>query len=142
MFSMVRNIKNIFSVREDGDPGLNIFNGVRVISMCWIVYGHEYNARMRIATNLASIEDTLSSNWTVFVLAGVYSVDIFFFMSGFFFSYIFLGKLNKLRFNIVTYIQTIIHRVYRILPLYAMILLLMYRVLPFVGSGPMWNDFI
>ena len=110
--------------------------------MCWVVYGHEYNARMKIATNLASIQDVLTSTYSLVVIAGVYAVDVFFFMSGFFFTYIFMIKLSKMRFNFLVYISTLIHRVYRILPLYALLILFMVRVMPWLGSGPIWNDFV
>lgn len=52
MFSLVRNIKSILKLRDDGDSALDIFNGIRVLAMCWVIYSHEYNSRLRVVTNL------------------------------------------------------------------------------------------
>lgn len=59
------------------------------------MYGHEYNARLKVITNLSSLADIFESTYSLVVISAVYAVDIFFFMSGFFFTYIYLTKLQK-----------------------------------------------
>ena len=142
-FSLTENISKIFEVRSGGDGGLNIFNGLRVICICWIIYGHEYNSKANNSSNLMfEFEGILSSTWTLIVMSAVYSVDVFFFMSGFFFTYTFLDKVKKMILNIFSYALIIFHRILRIWPSLLFILFMWWKISPHLATGPAANDLV
>ena len=42
-FSPANNIKKLFTVSKKGDQSLAVLNGVRVLSIGWVVVGHSFN---------------------------------------------------------------------------------------------------
>eukprot|EP01016_Furgasonia_blochmanni_P021925 TRINITY_DN24030_c0_g2_i1.p1 TRINITY_DN24030_c0_g2~~TRINITY_DN24030_c0_g2_i1.p1 ORF type:complete len:213 (+),score=82.32 TRINITY_DN24030_c0_g2_i1:40-639(+) len=77
-------------------------------------------------------------------LGAVYAVDVFFFMSGFLFCFIFLAKIAKSPKGLTpaVYGMTLFHRIYRLWPCLFLTIMLWWKVAPALGSGPMWNEFI
>ena len=59
-FSPINNIKKLFTVSKRGDQSLAVLNGVRVLSIGWIVIGHSFSFLQAIPivnlTNLQSIQ--------------------------------------------------------------------------------------
>ena len=141
-FSFSENVKKVFNSREGGDQNLNVFNGVRVLAICYVMYGHEYSERANNAQNILEVPLITVSNWAMVIEAALYAVDVFFFMSAFLFTYIFLCKLERMQFTVSTYFLTIIHRVLRLWPTLALCLLFWWKLTPYVTSGPIWNEFV
>ena len=58
-FSPVNNIRKLFIVSKKGDQSLAVLNGVRVLSIGWIVVGHSFNFILLVPmvnmTNMRSI---------------------------------------------------------------------------------------
>lgn len=56
-FSFVNNFRKLFKVEEPKGENASfvIFNGVRALSICWVIYGHEMLIRSRNAYNLADV---------------------------------------------------------------------------------------
>lgn len=50
---MITNLKKIFLVKPTPDPTLNIFNGVRVLSIGWVILGHTYLMRLSFAKDVS-----------------------------------------------------------------------------------------
>ena len=42
-FSPINNVKKLFTVNKKGDQSLAVLNGVRVLSIGWVVVGHSFN---------------------------------------------------------------------------------------------------
>lgn len=141
-FSLYTNIQKLLTSRSLERTGafenLDILNSVRVISLCWIIFGHVYMLRA-FYTALANPEDAL--DWIkevqgVLVYGAFYAVDVFFWLSGFLMGYIFLleyDRKDKMMWN-----KLYLHRFYRILPTYAIVLFSTWKLIKFMGDGPIW----
>eukprot|EP00344_Euplotes_crassus_P004315 CAMPEP_0196999320 /NCGR_PEP_ID=MMETSP1380-20130617/4542_1 /TAXON_ID=5936 /ORGANISM="Euplotes crassus, Strain CT5" /LENGTH=290 /DNA_ID=CAMNT_0042416225 /DNA_START=85 /DNA_END=956 /DNA_ORIENTATION=+ len=96
-FYLLENTSKLFFARsKDGDKNLEILNGVRVLSMAWVILGHTYYYAMRTALHNPLVPLDLLKSFTFnIVSSGPYSVDIFFWLSGFLGVYILLGSTHK-----------------------------------------------
>ena len=70
-------------VNPKHDTNLHVFNGVRFLSILWVLLGHQYLYRASFITNYIEIPLILDDTILNFVAAGFFSVDTFFFLSGF-----------------------------------------------------------
>jgi hypothetical protein len=113
-------------------------NGMRVVSMLFIVLGHTLSESMSIAgfRNEEWIPKTrLSYNaattqlWTYIFVVGQLTVDTFFMISGFLLSYI--GKDRRMPILMGTAL-----RYCRLLPLFGSVMLLYICIMPFLAFGP------
>jgi len=76
----------------------NFLDGIRSLSFCWVILGHTLLTGMMSLDNVQTLFDTSAKQWFItFVLTAFYSVDTFFWLGGFLFSYIFMRKLQKMR---------------------------------------------
>mmetsp|Transcript_13459 Transcript_13459/g.11524 ORF Transcript_13459/g.11524 Transcript_13459/m.11524 type:complete len:383 (+) Transcript_13459:155-1303(+) len=139
-FDLRKNFNRLVTVKytDNYDYNLELFNGLRVLFMMYVVYGHTYLFGTQYCGNPNDIL-LIAKGWYLLVIyAALYSVDAFFFMSGFFFAFIAIGKLKKMRANIKSYLSLCFHRLFRIWPSYAFAILFFYKILRFMGSGPIW----
>lgn len=104
---------------EKHDSNLDILNGARVLSIMWVMLGHEYGFRLLYTSNYATILSLKSDLFINFVHAGFYSVDTFFFLGGLLSTYVLTSKLKHHRPSAKTYFGIVFHRVIRILPTYS-----------------------
>jgi hypothetical protein len=141
-FSWSENLEKLFSTKEGMDTNLDVFNGIRFFSMCYVIIGHEYIVRMGSSMNISDIPDILKeTGWTDIISAATYSVDVFFFMGGFFVAFVMLGKLSnpKIKFNLKFVLSSYFHRFYRIWPSYAIAILIYWKISIYFGDGPLWS---
>ncbi|XP_048260581.1 nose resistant to fluoxetine protein 6-like isoform X1 [Bombus terrestris] len=128
-FSFLTNIEEIFKP-EKGDDNLRVFYGLKTLTIAWIILGHALTYAFHILSNkwLVYIETEellmqVISNFT-------FSVDAFFFMSGFLLSYTFLKERRKYqgippiakRMN--EFFQRIVKRYIRLTPAYFVVILI------------------
>lgn len=135
-----KNFQKIVTVKytDTYDYNLEIFNGIRVLMMLYVVYGHSFIFGTNYIDNLTDIPE-LAESWTLLVIFGaLYSVDVFFYMSGFLFAYIGLNKLRKVRPTPLNFIGMCFHRLLRFWPTYAVAVMVFWRVGPLLGEGPIW----
>jgi len=139
-FDARKNFLRIVTVKytDHYDFNLEIFNGLRVFYFLYVVYGHTYMMGTNYIDNLADLPDYAQGWWLLIVFAALYAVDAFFFMSGFFFAFIALSKLQKMRPSPKNYMVLAFHRLFRIWPAYIFAILFFWRILPLMGSGPVW----
>ena len=87
-FDLKRNISH-FNIRKN--ENLNILDGVRALAMMWVVFGHTYFFYLFIGVeNSFSLPDVARHPYFLVVEAGLFSVDVFFMLGGFFLACIML----------------------------------------------------
>ena len=100
-FAFFYNVRKLCTVGAGDGGNISVLNGVRVLSMCWVVLGHAFIFTIFTPSlNPESTEDLLKnffltivcdcSNLTFQVPGGFFSVDSFFFLSGFLAAYLML----------------------------------------------------
>ena len=77
---------------EGFDPNLEVFAGVRTMSMMYVILGHVASTFM-LGINYMNILGEMKSTFVTFVEGGFYAVDVFFCMAGFLGTYVLLFKL-------------------------------------------------
>ena len=154
-FNCAPHIERLFA--PGGSPELRCLDGVRVFSMLWVVLGH--TLAVQSAIGFSNPEDllppagALASVLGQLFFAARFSVDTFFFVSGFLVVHALLKRLRApadggggrheasgafaLRYSrAAPYLA--LHRFVRITPPYMACLLFWWKVAPLLGQGPMW----
>lgn len=189
-----RNIVDTDTLDDEIPPSVsvsssNCLNGMRSISMLWIIFGHTMAVQSSIGyVNPAAVlppTGMMSSYLGSIILSARYAVDTFFFIGGYL---VMSGLLKRRDHDIVTsrelksvenvkrltrdlglvkshivisdyndnnknhqeqdnhtkmwIPQFLLHRILRILPTYAFVLLLWWKVGVYMGSGPFWPKFV
>jgi peptidoglycan/LPS O-acetylase OafA/YrhL len=120
-------------------PGsLNGLNGLRVMSMFWIILGHTgvFMANTGV-DNLQYTAEHIAGRWGFqFIPAGEFAVDTFFYLSAFLTTYFTLQTLqDKGR---VSWSMYFFHRFWRLTPVYLFVLFLWWQLSPYFVKGPLW----
>jgi len=124
--------------KVDSSRPTDCLNGMRVLSMFFIVMGHGLHEPMDIAgyRNAECILktpfclDAANTNmWTYLLLAGQLGVDTFFFIAGFLLS--FVGRSRSMPIVLGTVL-----RYARLLPLFAFVMMVYVLISPFLAFGP------
>ncbi|XP_065085856.1 O-acyltransferase like protein [Ochlerotatus camptorhynchus] len=99
-FSVVTNFQSICD-KNVGNDTIPSIHGLRAISMLWVILGHTMIVVFKYSDNMELRKVVEKEVLFQAILNGAYSVDTFFFISGFLVSYIYFrtnakGKLEKL----------------------------------------------
>jgi hypothetical protein len=105
-FSVYTNLQKLFLSQSPEKTGtmktLDIFNGVRVMSMGWVILGHVFTLRVYFApsVNLDNLADWYKNPKGAMIYGAEYAVDAFFWLSEFLVAYFFIMEYNaKNRMN-------------------------------------------
>lgn len=138
-FSFTANWDRLFAPIPGG---LEAFNGLRVMSILWVVLGHTFSSFIGISSNLYYMLGTVINRWSFqFVPNAEYAVDTFFFISGFLVTYYLYKRLRQIgirKFFPFEFILFYVHRVLRLMPMYIFILGIYWTLTPMMGEGPLW----
>ena len=138
-FSFTRNIRKIFwgPPAKEGDY-LVIFNGVRILSILYVILGHGFTSIFQVPFTEIEGLDRLLGSWGFYIITGgVFAVDVFFFLSAFLGSYLMLLKFYTKRNMNIPLIY--FHRIYRLVIPIAFVIALFLTFMIFLGDGPVWN---
>ena len=132
-FSFIKNVQKLLNT-STAKGSLACLNGMRVLSMWWIILGHVYLYCQAVLDNpWAALPVT--SRFTFQVIGNAtFSVDTFFFLSGLLVAYLALrevkekGKLN--------WIHYFLHRFWRLTPLYSFVLMVYTTLCIHMFGGP------
>ncbi|XP_055869141.1 nose resistant to fluoxetine protein 6-like isoform X2 [Biomphalaria glabrata] len=140
----VHNVLLSFSVRKSlstvlktdySDGDIKCLNGLRVLSMMWVVFGHTSNFIPKGRKDKE--EYTFEFIFYLFCNAP-FAVDSFFLLSGCLVSYIFITKIKAIGYLTASHmIQYYSHRYLRLTPLFALTILIHTGLSPYLGNGPM-----
>lgn len=146
-FSIVSNGQKLLLTRTQerlGKPdSLELLNGVRVMSIGWVILGHTCLNYMyyAVTSNYNTAFDQAKESNYIVVAGGFYAVDTFFWLSGLLMAYLFILEVNKTpNFSAWKLSMVYIHRYLRITPVYMFCLLFFWAMQVYIGSGPMWFD--
>lgn len=137
-FSSVTNTQEFLNTSMRSHE-IKCLHGLRVITMCWIICVHtlQYNEWSGF-NRVYSTEISFKNPTMQPLLNANYVVDNFFLMSGLLASYTtwFANKGSALNFSIF---NSLLGRYLRLTP-QALLVSLMYMLLPLIGDGPFWYD--
>ena len=126
-FSLFQTVPTLLATNQ-GPSVIKCLNGMRVISMTWVILGHTFAFSMAFTTaDNPSVLPSLASRYSFQAVGNAYfSVDSFFFLSGVLVAYLTLREMKRKngRFPVLHYY---VHRYLRITPTYAFLL--------FFGAG-------
>jgi hypothetical protein len=131
-------------IHRDADRKYQALDGIRAFSMFWIISSHTSNLSLIVGfTNwqhvFTDVLTAFSSN--LYFLSANFAVDSFFFLSGFLSSHVFLKKLSNPGPK-PPIVAVLFGRWLRLVPLYFIVMLISWNIVPIVGSGPFWFLYI
>lgn len=134
-FSLVKNFKALVG---PSPPSLSFLNGLRAISITWVILGHSLDYMNYVGIlNFAHVITKNVQGPAAQVFPGAeFSVDTFFWLSGFLGTFLTVQELkNKKRVNWFLYY---FHRVWRLSPAYFYALFFYMCVSVYLSDGPFW----
>ena len=138
-FSVFKNVTMILSTKQPS-TAITSLNGIRVISMFWVILCHTYVWGYGYSTNPLYIAYHSAPRFSTQVIVnGFFSVDSFFFLSGLLVAYLTLREMERKngRFPFITYY---LHRYLRLTMVYAFLLFFWWNLTMYLGNGPMWES--
>ena len=141
-FSVYTNYQKLLAARSGSRKDtLEILNGIRVMSMGWVILGHVYDLRAALppVKNPEDLPGVMKKSKTAFIYGAYFSVDTFFWMSGMLMAYLLAQQLDSSRgIRWKGWVYLYFHRLYRILPAYMFVLFMCWAFTKYMGNGPLW----
>lgn len=133
-FSLYSNGKKLFGTQTAEGP-LACLNGLRVLSMFWVILGHSYAFAIAFMENTADAAKILTRFSFQPIINGTYSVDSFFFLSGLLVAYLAIKQIDEK--GSLNWFYYFIHRYWRLTPLYAFVIFYFAYVFQYTFVGPL-----
>lgn len=140
-FSVYSNGKKILSTKKTAGT-LGAVNGVRVLSISWVILGHIFAFIIGVVSNVGYFYTVdLKRRSYQAILNAFVSVDSFFLLSGLLVSYLLLKELRRNEGNI-KWLQFIpkfyFHRYWRLTPSLMLLMFVYVPLFPYISDGPFW----
>ena len=118
---------------------LTYLHGIRVLSLFWIILLHCNGIFQASFAPVDNLNDMVHSNRRLLqiVLNTAYGVDTFFVLSGLLVMYTNMSKKVKNKGQ-TNWFKYYFHRFFRLTPSYMFVILLVAKLRPFFGAGPVW----
>lgn len=141
-FSLMDNLSRLLDVNP-ARREISCVHGIRFLSMSWIILGHTYVFPILQIENLLDAFKDIDTLPFYTVMNGSFSVDSFFVLSGFLLSYLFYSEYRRADGERTSgfwfWVMFYVHRIWRLTPLYAIVLWIDASVAHYVSSGPYWD---
>ncbi|KAI5639154.1 acyltransferase family domain-containing protein [Phthorimaea operculella] len=136
-FSLYTNTRRFLTFKSS--PGaLECVDGIRAISMLWVVVGHTYSfTLLRFIHNMFDIYEWMTDISSTWINAAPITVDTFFMLSGVLVVYTTIGKISRARF-IRAIPMFYLNRLLRMFPLLAAMILFQASLINHLADGPFW----
>jgi len=140
-FSIYNNTLRLFNTRPSGSDSLSCINGIRFLSLSWVVIGHSYTAfkplGKALVNNYGELVDWLQNGAMAVVFNAYPSVDTFFLIGATLLSYITLKELDKNNGSgPVFWIKFYVHRYIRLTGVFSVIIFFHATLLKYFATGP------
>ncbi|KAI5698047.1 hypothetical protein M8J75_001002 [Diaphorina citri] len=134
VFSIPRNVSNLFSRK-----GILLIDGLKGLGIVCTIVFHREIFGLAYAKNLEYFEEGIHSLSFCLLTASTFLLDIFFFFSGYLLAWPIIENLNRKR--TVNFFNIIVNRVFRLYPMYLMMIWFSIFVLPYISQGPLWKSY-
>ncbi|XP_050346925.1 O-acyltransferase like protein-like [Nymphalis io] len=134
-FSVYTNTRRLLNFAPNSNA-LNCLDGIRSISMMWVVVGHTFSM-YNFNADLTKSLNWLTSGDAVWISTGLFTVDSFFLMAGLLLVYTSVGRMTGVQVLKRLHVFYL-NRLLRMFPLLASLVLLEASVFHRVGDGPYW----
>ncbi|XP_037778184.1 nose resistant to fluoxetine protein 6-like [Penaeus monodon] len=140
-FSVYTNFTKIFQISTEPKAGtITCLYGIRVLSMTWVILGHQYVYTLTSTANLLGAAKKVQGILFQVIANGNLCVDSFFFISGLLVANGVLSEVKRTgKFNVILYV---VHRLLRLMPAIALVCLFMASLLEYIVTGPYAYDVI
>lgn len=137
-FSIIRNTSKIMDCSVPASA-ITSLNGVRVLSMWWVILGHTYLWLLvyRTINDLGLGVNIIHRFSFQAVNNAFFSVDSFFLLSGLLVGYLSFRRMDK-NCGRLPLFQFYFHRFWRLTPSYMFVILFYANLYAFLGEGPLW----
>ncbi|KAH7645179.1 nose resistant to fluoxetine protein 6 isoform X1 [Dermatophagoides farinae] len=136
-FSTKQNWQKLFQVT--GGESINVFHGLKFLAMFWIIAQHSmsFSSIWINFSNPFDIKYKVYNILEIFLLNGTFSVDIFFFISGYLVMHSLVRSMSAdtSRLNLKTFY---LNRYIRMTPTMMFLIFFSTTVLRYLGNGPEW----
>ncbi|XP_068152669.1 nose resistant to fluoxetine protein 6 [Drosophila tropicalis] len=141
IFSARANSKALFQVSTKKNPNvISSLNGIRCMSLIWVCYGHDYIMGITSPNiNYLEVYSWMKSPYMEFINQGVFAVDSFFYLSGLLVAMITLRTMERAKGKLNVPLMYL-HRYLRLTPIVAVSILVYYKLLPYLGDGPLYGN--
>ncbi|XP_026483450.2 O-acyltransferase like protein-like [Vanessa tameamea] len=134
-FSVYTNTRRLLTFAPSSNA-LECLDGIRSISMMWVVIGHTFSM-YNFNADLSESLNWLTSGEAVWISTGLFTVDTFFFMAGLLLVYTSVGRMTGVQLLKRLHVFYL-NRLLRMFPLVAALVLLEASVFHRIGDGPYW----
>lgn len=135
------NLANGIPSVQAHKPNLNVVDGVKVVSMFWLIAGHTMLFQMVNIANGRNFWLILRDFRFLSIMSGIYAADSFFTMTGILASYLKFKKgehLSKFH-SPLNWLISYYRRYMRFMPMYLLFFWYTRDFSQYIGSGPLWD---
>ncbi|KAI5642781.1 acyltransferase family domain-containing protein [Phthorimaea operculella] len=136
-FSIYTNSRRLTTFTHNPN-NLNCLDGIRAISMFWIVVGHAFLLMPPIVNQRYVLLEWIYSLKSTWLTAAPYTVDTFLLLAGLLLVYTSVGKMSGINFLKSLHLFYL-NRLLRVFPLLATLVLLQASLLFRIADGPLWQ---
>lgn len=140
-FSVYSNGKKILQVNQSTGT-LTALNGIRFLSISWVVLGHTFGLMYPVLSNGYAILPDLYQRWSFQAVVNAFvAVDSFFALSGLLLAYLTLKEMKKGQGKFrINWFMFYFHRFWRLTPAYMLLMMISVCLSRYFGDGPLWPD--
>ncbi|XP_033121019.1 O-acyltransferase like protein-like [Anneissia japonica] len=132
-FSAMKNGSKILDV-GNGAGQLECLNGIRVLSMWWVILGHTLYFAYSRYDNIRYVYTVATDFTFLAILNATFAVDTFFVLSGLLLTYLTLNHLKKTNGRL-NWFLFYFHRFWRLTPTYMMSIAILSTLFVYFGKG-------